>query len=472
MKPEQLGENHHQTEENAGFVQLCFVLACEYESVYIIHSDDGSYEKYCPDRDTHSLIKRGEGNNFDLALRNICDSCVPEKDRDEFLHLLSTRNLLDSAQPAAPFTAQVRFLIGEEPVYYDIKVFPCVSQELIVLCIRNADKQVRHSLRINTERRIYQSIVDAISNRYEVIYYVDTVTGNYTEYSSSEMYARLEVSKTGTDFFADTQRNLKPDIYPADYSMMSEAMKPENLLGNIRKSGSVSLNYRLMLGGVPKYVTLYATCPPDDPVHLIIAVANVDADVRREMSYREALGSAMVLANRDALTGLKNKHAYIQKENQLDERISSENKPAFAVIVCDVNGLKQINDTRGHIAGDDFIRHAGKMLCEIFSHSPVYRIGGDEFVIMLEERDYRNRAALMQQLSEQVHENLLRQEVTVSSGISAFDPAKDVCVQDVFERADRAMYEQKRCFGSIVQPASSGENTVPHDRSNPETDRL
>lgn len=451
MKPEQPGNISGETGGKAGFMQLCFALACEYESIYIIQISDGSYEKYCPERSTQSLVKRGEGPDFEAAIRNLCETCVAESDRPEFLQIFSRKNLLDARLAAAPFTAQIRFMIGDEAVYYDIKFFPYAVQDTVVLGIRNADKQVRHSLRINTERKIYQSIVDAISNRYEVIYYVDTVTGSYTEYSSSEMYARLDVSKTGTDFFADTQRNLKPDVYPGDYAMMSEAMKPENLLRNIRENGSVSLNYRLMLGGSPKYVTLYATCPPDDPVHLIIAVANVDADVRRELSYRDALGSAMVLANRDALTGLKNKHAYIQKENELDTQIASDKPPAFSVIVCDVNGLKQINDTKGHVAGDEYIRQAGKLLCEIFSHSPVYRIGGDEFVILLTERDYRNREALMQQLFIQIDKNRLRNKVTVSSGISDFEPGIDLCVQEVFERADRAMYEQKRRFGNRMQ---------------------
>jgi len=57
--------------------------------------------------------------------------------------------------------------------------------------------------------------------------------------------------------------------------------------------------------------------------------------------------------------------------------------PEFGVIGCDVNGLKKINDTLGHKAGDEYICAACKMLCEYFKHSPVFRIGGDEFVVIL-----------------------------------------------------------------------------------------
>ncbi|MBR3316575.1 MAG: diguanylate cyclase, partial [Atopobiaceae bacterium] len=77
---------------------------------------------------------------------------------------------------------------------------------------------------------------------------------------------------------------------------------------------------------------------------------------------------------------------------QLAEGTLSE----FGLVICDVNGLKIINDTNGHQAGDEYIRQACKMVCDIFSHSPVYRIGGDEFAVILTGRDYKSREVLMQ----------------------------------------------------------------------------
>lgn len=447
MKPESQDNHQLHAGQDADFVRLSFILACEYENVYIIQSANGNYVKYRPDRESHTLLECGSGEDFYEALGAFCAACTEQEDRDEIMYLLGSKHLAEAMEQARPFTISTRFLVGGEPLYYNIKVFPCASQEMIVLGVRNADTQMRRELRAMAERQIYQSIVDALSNRYEVIYYVDTVTGAYSEYSSSEKYARLEVGKTGTDFFGDTQRNLKLDIEPEDYPMMQEAMKRENLLGSIRKHGSATLSYRLLLDGSPQYVTLYATHPPHDQTHLIIAVANVDADVRREQEYREALGSAIRLANQDALTGVKNKHAYTQREQALDQLISSKNPPEFAVVVCDVNGLKKVNDTKGHVAGDAYICHASKMLCTIFAHSPVYRIGGDEFVMILEGSDYQNRETLMQTLHQTVRENRAQEHVTVASGISVFEPADDVCVQDVFERADREMYAQKRKSG-------------------------
>ena len=450
MEPSHKTNTDHRADDHAAFMRLAFVLASEYESIYMIHSADDSYVKYCPDSVTHSLIRRGEGSDFYEALRNLCRACVLREEQAEFLHRFSRVHLMEALAKEKSFESHVRCIVGEEIIYYDVRVFPCAAQETIVLCIRNADAEMRRMLRIHTEHKTFRQIISALSGRYEVIYYVNIETGGYTEYSSSETYSRLEVSKTGTDFFSDTQRNLKPDIYPDDYPMMREAMRPENLLGSIRENGSASLNYRLMLDGDPKFVTLYATHPKDDPAHLIIAVANVDADVRRELAYREALGSAIALANQDALTGVKNKYAYQQREAELDAVIRERKNQPFAVVFCDINGLKHINDTEGHTAGDAYIRSASRILCTVFSHSPVYRIGGDEFVVLLEGADYHARESLMQQLAEAVEKNRRQRRVTVSSGISVFQAAEDSCVRDVFERADHAMYEQKKNYRCIT----------------------
>lgn len=83
------------------------------------------------------------------------------------------------------------------------------------------------------------------------------------------------------------------------------------------------------------------------------------------------------LANIDPMTGVKSKHAYLVEEKKFNERIEDDGQGEFAVVVCDVNGLKKINDTLGHKAGDEYIREACRMVCHIFQHYPVYRVGGD-----------------------------------------------------------------------------------------------
>ena len=73
---------------------------------------------------------------------------------------------------------------------------------------------------------------------------------------------------------------------------------------------------------------------------------------------------------------------------------------ARIVAVCDVNSLKAVNDTLGHKAGDEIIRRACSLICNTFKHSPVYRIGGDEFAVILSGRDYERRQELLSEMEE------------------------------------------------------------------------
>ena len=116
----------------------------------------------------------------------------------------------------------------------------------------------------------------------------------------------------------------------------------------------------------------------------------------------------------------------------------------FAFVVCDANNLKKINDSEGHVAGDEYIRNAAKLLCDIFAHSPVFRVGGDEFVVFLSGNDYSVRAELMEKLRSRVLANQKSGLGPVlASGMAEFEPETDSLVTDIFDRADKEMYENK-----------------------------
>ena len=154
-------------------------------------------------------------------------------------------------------------------------------------------------------------------------------------------------------------------------------------------------------------------------------------------------------AYQDGLTGVKSKHAYLEAEKLMDERIDNGTQPETAIVICDINGLKRINDTQGHKAGDEYIRRSSSMVCDIFSHSPVYRIGGDEFVVILKGRDYENRKRLMFELHRQSSDHIGTDEAIVSGGMAEYIPGQDLTVKEIFERADEAMYEEKQLLKSL-----------------------
>lgn len=154
------------------------------------------------------------------------------------------------------------------------------------------------------------------------------------------------------------------------------------------------------------------------------------------------------LANRDALTGIRNKGAFTAVIQELQDRIDWGETAVFAIGVFDCDNLKSINDRYGHDKGDIYLKTASALICRVFKHSPVFRIGGDEFAVVLTGEDFENREQLEEQFAAESRkirsaaENEWEQ-VRVTEGIAVFDPLTDRTVSDVARRADLTMYEKK-----------------------------
>lgn len=152
----------------------------------------------------------------------------------------------------------------------------------------------------------------------------------------------------------------------------------------------------------------------------------------------------------DALTSVRNKGAYSTFIEELQESLdSAEGEVAFAAGVFDCDNLKVINDRFGHEKGDVYLTTACRLICRVFQHSPVFRIGGDEFSVILQNDDLKNRDALARQFSEAMRDINASaanewEQVHVAMGIAAYDAQSDHSVNDVLRRADELMYENKR----------------------------
>ena len=173
----------------------------------------------------------------------------------------------------------------------------------------------------------------------------------------------------------------------------------------------------------------------------------------REKKHFEELDNARTLAYQDALTGVKSKVAYLEFEDNKNRAIREGLKPAFAVAVFDINGLKEVNDTLGHEKGDELIISACSVICRHFKHSPIFRIGGDEFVALLEGEDYQNRTALISSFNAKMDTPESPDQVIIAMGVSEYRDGEDDSLNTVFVRADTRMYERKHELKS-KKPAS------------------
>ena len=171
---------------------------------------------------------------------------------------------------------------------------------------------------------------------------------------------------------------------------------------------------------------------------------NIDNQVRKETEYTEALADAENLATTDELTGVKNKHAYAAAEAVLNNQLDAGTATDYAIVVFDLNNLKYVNDTFGHKKGDEYIKSGCRIICETFAHSPVFRIGGDEFVAISQGYDYQRIDYLLNVLEAKNHENRVKGGVTIATGYACGDSKTPV--NKVFEQADKNMYKHKQKF--------------------------
>ena len=167
----------------------------------------------------------------------------------------------------------------------------------------------------------------------------------------------------------------------------------------------------------------------------VLAVVR-DIGDRKEMEDR-----LKYLSAHDSLTGLYNRMHF---ETEF-ERVSKGRKYPLSIIVADLDGLKVVNDTLGHAAGDEMIKSAASLLSHVFRGDDlVARLGGDEFVVLLPDTDEKTVKMLMERIrnaERSMHINDPSERVRFSLGSATAQTLEEV--DGLFNRADARMYEQK-----------------------------
>lgn len=162
--------------------------------------------------------------------------------------------------------------------------------------------------------------------------------------------------------------------------------------------------------------------------------------------YRRELLGLSDLALVDSLTGLRNRRAFDEElARALDARERGVIRPRFAIAMIDVRGLKAVNDSLGHQAGDERLITLAQLLrAGVRGSDSVYRLGGDEFIVILPGQGALEARRLMTRLNAALGE----QGITVSAGIA--EASETVTGMSLIGRADRALIAAKRGPEAVV----------------------
>lgn len=179
-----------------------------------------------------------------------------------------------------------------------------------------------------------------------------------------------------------------------------------------------------------------------------VAIHKHRSDIQRREREEHLRRSAENLSLLDELTQLRNRRGFFELADEALKSVEREQQ-TMALFFMDLNGLKQINDTLGHMTGDDALRDTAEVLRRTFRGSDIVaRIGGDEFVALAYLHSERDIDTLCSRLREHLCEfNASRQrpyEVDLSIGATLIDKSAGENLEEFIARADAAMYQEKR----------------------------
>lgn len=418
-------------------------LARDFFRVFCVNTDNDKYVEFIPHEKNRELDISMLGEDFTKVVHDF-EKITYSEDIDTVHTAFKKENILKVLCDDTSFSLNYRMLLDGKATYVRLKAARIKQEDPthILIALSNTDAHMRRIAmyeRTMQKQLTYAGIAEALAHDYDCIYYVNTKSNEYIEYKSSDEFKKLGLPSAGNDFFDFCAEELFKLVYVDDKDTYIQAVNKKNLMDVLTVDRLFLLSFRIIMGDKPVYFRMKATkMNAEDNHHIVIGLSNIDESIKRRAHYE----MMTEIANRDSLTGVKSKHAYTEAEEHINFDIKN-GECEFAVAVCDVNDLKLINDTKGHKAGDKHIKDACAIICNVFQHSPVYRIGGDEFAAILKGNDYKNRSELLNSINNIAEKNKSEGNVVISVGLSEYNAERDECISDVFERADKLMYEQK-----------------------------
>lgn len=426
--------------------QITASLAGQYDTLYYIDVNTNKYVEISSTDEYKRLNVPATGSDFFTESRRSIRKFVHPEDQEKALKYHYKEEMLKNLKDRNTFAVEYRLVVEGQVRHIRHTEITAGDGSHIIVCIKNIDNEVRTRNELKETRKksaTYTQIAESLASHYDLIYYINAKNDHYMEFSTHKIYGELEIQEEADNFFGISEVNAERLIHPEDRARIQLFLNKDNFISQLEGNKQLVEDYRMIVDGEIRYTRMTVSWS-SDKTHFIICIENREEDVKKEKEQLLALNNANEMARKDSLTGTRNKTAFVEYEKDLQTTLEENPDMQFGLVICDLNDLKLINDTKGHKAGDEYIKDSCRLICRLFAHSPVFRIGGDEFVVVLKDQDYADRASLMEMLGRQVEENIrVDMGPVVASGLAEFQPGADKEVEDIFKRADERMYQNK-----------------------------
>ena len=294
--------------------------------------------------------------------------------------------------------------------------------------------------------QLINRIVDSISETLDKL--------NQEKYELEDFIVKItqQLSKISEAIAADRedQESSREDRYSLQQLMHDSMKSIEADFDNASEIGQlknvVAKNLLQIQNGIEDFVTRADERQQTIDERNNHLVAQISAMDKKTNELQKALDENRERLLFDTLTGAGSRLSYDEKLEQELARWSRYGT-SFSYVILDIDHFKRINDTYGHSAGDKALKIvANMMMKQIRKSDSLYRIGGEEFVLLLPNTSVDNAAPLVNKLREKIaqssiHCNQQRVVLTLSAGLT--EPLKDDTIKSLYERADSGLYNAK-----------------------------
>lgn len=458
-----------ETERNI-YNQIAMSLAKHYDTIYYIDMKTDHYLEFSSSEKYKCLEIPPEGDDFFSESAKNNKRIIHPDDQERVKNYFLKSALLKTINSNSTVIHEYRIIVNGTTENMRYSLFWTPDKNNAIICLENIDDEIISQKKYRESQRkstIFGNIAESLASQYDIIYYVNSRDGSYIEFNSNMVFGNFTFPKSSNNFFEDAVINSEKLIYPKDRSLVRKIINKDYLITELDAKKQFSFEYRMFVNGKPNFTRMTISWA-HDKINLIIGIENIDDEVKKKKEQVKELNHANELARRDVLTGTKNKFAYGELERTLQNRIDAgTDYMPFAFVVCNINDLKIINDTMGRDVGDEYIRAASRLICNVFKHSPVFRIEADEFIVFLGSSDFLYRDSLLSRLQDQVKDNMLKNNGPVlASGMSAYKPSTDELVSEVLERAVSRMNADKTLLKSQLVDTKPVNQSIPEDDKN------
>ncbi len=428
-------------EQDKRFATGIDALSREYVSVYYINLDTGEHHPYKINNRLISVfgeqLFRGD---FETATRYFLEKEAHPSEREHMAEVLTSEKIRERLKKKDSFT---EIYLNQDNCYCEMKVVRIEQPDealVVVLGIAMKDEEIRTRITHKKQKDFQLALLDGMSREYYTVWLLHP-DRSLELYRANESAYERQIVKMVTeqgDYSYAMQEFVDQYVAPVDKDRVEKETDFDTLLARIPEHDIYTVTFRqVQEHGQLKYTQIcYARAKgADEQIHIVMAFRDVNESIREEIRQQERYQKAVKERDLDGLTGIKNRHCY---ERRLKEFKKSKNK-TISCIFIDVDGLRDLNNTEGHFAGDELIKFVSKTIVHFWTDDNAFRIGGDEFVVFLfdqdEEKVKKNVASFEKKLSER--------DYSASVGFATM-PVKDLDVNGLISSAEEGMYRQKR----------------------------